>query len=119
MVVMNTSKVVQNDTWFTSERLSLIGMGAGLVAVTGAFISQFFSIKNGSSGQTNIAAKTSNILWIIGLCILLLLLSGVVFLYTKSSSMPYVWLFAFAMFSFVISNIALLISTFQVSVEKI
>jgi hypothetical protein len=116
---MNSSKVVQSETWFTPERLSLLVMGTGLVGVTISFISQFFSIKNGSSGQTNISSKTGNVLLIVGTFIAVLLVSGIVFLSTKNSTMPYVWLFAFAMLSFVVSNIALLISTFQVSVERI
>jgi hypothetical protein len=99
------------------------GLG-GILAATGIIIYVIFlilqviTINNGSTSQSVIDAEMIKVGWGFGTAAVLVILgAGFYYYYYNTSERPLILLFVLTMFSYLLSNIAILCSVYQVTVK--
>ena len=92
---------------------------AGIATVAISMATQFAVIDHGSSGQVTIDSNMTGIGWGIGLGIIITFVGLVLYRFMNMSDRAYVWLFGFAWVGFLLANIAIMFSLYQVQLTKI
>jgi hypothetical protein len=86
----------------------------GITTVAASMAANFFVIDHGSSGQITIESNMTGIGWGIGIGLVITFLGLVIYRFLFMSERSFVWLFAFAWVSFLIANLAIMLSLYQV-----
>ena len=92
---------------------------AGIATVAISLATQYAVIDHGTSGQVTIESNMSGIGWGIGTGLIITLVGLVLYRTINMSERAFLWLFAFAWFSFLLANIAIMFSLYQVQLTKI
>lgn len=107
-----------STSWYKSSNFwSPAMLIFGIIGVTGVFISQFFAVQNGSSGQITIQNNINLILVPVLTFITIIAMGFFLYEYVNKSSTPYLIIFLVAMGSYLVSNMAFMFSLFQVKVS--
>lgn len=92
---------------------------AGIATVAISLATQYAVIDHGTSGQVTIESNMASIGWGIGTGLLITFVGLVLYRFMNMSDRAFVWLFAFAWLGFVLANIAIMFSLYQVQLTKI
>lgn len=90
----------------------------GIVTAAVAMAFQFAVIDHGSSGQLTIESNMNGIGWGIGLGLVITLVGLLLYRTIYSSERAFLWLFGFAWFGFLLGNIAIMLSLYQVQLTQ-
>ncbi len=92
---------------------------AGIATVAISLATQYAVIDHGTSGQVTIESNMSSIGWGIGTGLLITFVGLVLYRFMNMSDRAFLWLFAFSWLGFVLANIAIMFSLYQVQLTKI
>ncbi len=91
---------------------------AGILTVAVCLSLQYTVIDHGSSGQLVVDQNMNNIIWPFLTGFIIMFVGLLIYKNANSSSRLYVYLFAFAWLSYLLSNIAIMLSLYQVQLTK-
>ncbi len=92
---------------------------AGIATVAISMATAFGTIDHGSSGQLTIQSNMGGIGWGLGTGLVITLVGLVLYRVVHMAERAYLWLFAFAWFSFLVANFAVMLSLYQVQLTKL
>ncbi len=121
MSATNTSKNVSSSSFTNPFTKSIFSIGlsvAGIFTVAAAMGLQFYNVDHGSSGQLTIDSRMKGVGWVIGLGLITAFIGLLLFRTIQSSERSFLWLFAFAWVGYLIANIAVLLSLYQVQLTQ-
>ena len=111
-VLTKTVSVPKGDT------MGIIFSVLGAATIIISVILQYFVVDHGSSNQLTIDAEVQKSIWAVLTGVVLLIIGFVLWLLFSSYSNKYFAVFLLAFSSFVIGNIAVILSLYQVTVTK-
>jgi hypothetical protein len=91
---------------------------AGIVAVAVSMAFQFGVIDQGSSGQLTIDSNLAGIGWAIGTGLIITFVGLLLYRTIYSSERAFLWLFGFAWLGYLLGNIAIMLSLYQVQLTQ-
>jgi hypothetical protein len=115
MEALQTNSKNTSSSIFTGP--NILGFLAFALGIIGFGI-QFFVTSHGSSGQVEIEERLKVTTWILLTAVLLGIIGVIYYIYSLSSSKPFLLVFILAFSSFFFSNFALLLSLRQVNIVK-
>ena len=114
---MNASSINSDKSYYKGISTTGIVLSVtGILALLASVIVQLTSINHGSSGQLTIDSAMTNTIALILTPTLILILGAALYYYIYSSERPFLVLFVACLFSYILSNIAIILSLYQVRV---
>ena len=111
---MEATKSVQSIPW------GMIFFVGGLITIVVSLLIQFSYMSHGASGQLTIDNFTNVTMWTVLTGIILLVIGFILWLVvTNDPNRTYFNLFLLTFCSYIVSNVALMYSTVQVTVSKV
>ena len=107
-----TSVIPKTETW------GIIFSALGAITVIGSVILQYFVIDHGSSNQLTIDGEVQKSIWAVLTGVVLFIVGFILWILFSSVANKYLAVFLLAFSSFVIGNIAVVMSLYQVTVTK-
>ena len=111
----NSEKIQLQDKFYRG--LGGILGALGIVVFVVMLILQVFAINNGASSQDKIDTEMKKVGWGIGTAGILVILAFAIYYYYNTSERPLLLLFVLSFVSYLLSNIAILTSLYQVTVK--
>lgn len=104
--------VPKGETW------GLLVSGLGVATVICALVIQFFVIDHGSSNQITIDTEVHKSIYAVLTGVIMFILGFILWIYFSSFSNRYLPIFLLSFVSYIVANIAVVLSLYQVTVIK-
>ena len=114
----NANKAAALSSVSKYSNLAIFVPIAGIVTVAVAMAFQFAVIDHGSSGQLTIDSNMKGIGWAIGTGLIITFVGLLLYRTIFSSERAFIWLFAFAWVGYLLGNIAIILSLYQVQLTQ-
>jgi hypothetical protein len=111
----NTEKLELQDKFY--KGLGVIFGSLGIIIFVVILILQVLTINNGASGQDKIDTEMNKTLWSFITAGILVFVGIAIYYYYNTSERPLLLLFVLCFVSYLLSNIAILSSLYQVTVK--
>jgi hypothetical protein len=116
----NTSSINANNsnTNRTASAVGIILSVAGVIAIIAQSVTQLLTIDHGTSGQLTIDSAMNETIAIVMTSTIIIILGGFLFIYFKyASERPFLILFFVCLLSYLLSNIAIVLSLYQIHIS--
>ena len=104
--------VPKGETW------GLLLSGLGIATVISALVIQFFVIDHGSSNQITIDTEVQKSIYAVLTGVVMFILGFILWIYFSSFSNRYLPIFLLSFVSYIVANVAVVLSLYQVTVVK-
>jgi hypothetical protein len=104
--------VPKGETW------GLLLSGLGIATVISALVIQFFVIDHGSSNQITIDTEVQKSIYAVLTGVVMFILGFVLWIYFSSFTNRYLPVFLLSFVSYIVANVAVVMSLYQVTVVK-
>jgi hypothetical protein len=102
----------------TASAAGIIMTIVGVIAIISQSVTQLLTIDHGTSGQLTIDSNMNETIAIVMTSTIIIILGGFLFIYFKyASERPFLILFFVCLLSYLLSNIAIVLSLYQIHIS--
>lgn len=115
---MSSSNSVTPVTVPKGETWGLVLSGLGVSTVIAALVIQYFVIDHGSSNQITIDTEVKKSVYSVLTGVVMFIVGFVLWIYFSTAKNRYLYVFLLSFVSYILANIAVMLSLYQVTVIK-